>query len=134
MTKIVLVTKYHLCTSVSYFMDETSVASPVLCCHDYFHRFSNALFGELYNTAADIATCSNMKEKTLKEKKLGTVIFFLFSFTLIWIGSWSKKLIFPTCPSVLDIYLLLKFVNYNKWNRQLLGKIGIVTTYRYIYF
>jgi hypothetical protein len=37
-------------------MDETSVASPVLCCHDYFHRFSNALFGELYNTAADIAT------------------------------------------------------------------------------
>ena len=70
-------------------MDETSVASPVLCCHDYFHRFSNALFGELYNTAADIATCSNMKEKTLR-KKLGTVIFFLFSFIgcpiIIWTG------------------------------------------------
>ena len=60
-------------------MDETSVASPMLCCHDYFHRFSNALFGELYNTAADIATCSNMKEKTLR-KKLGTVIFFSFQF------------------------------------------------------
>ena len=50
-------------------MAEFSVDSPVLCCHDYFHRFSNALFGELYNTAADVATCSNMKEKTLKKKK-----------------------------------------------------------------
>ena len=67
-------------------MDEFSVATPVLCCHDYFHRFSNALFGELYNTAADIATCSNMKEKTLR-KKLGTVIFFLFSFIYFDIGS-----------------------------------------------
>ena len=51
-------------------MAEFSVASPVLCCHDYFHRFSNALFGELYNTAADV--CSNLQQherKDLKEKK-----------------------------------------------------------------
>ena len=71
-------------------MAEFSVASPVLCCHDYFHRFSNALFGELYNTAADVATCSNMKEKTLK-KKTCPVIFFTVSFILILVPK-SKKI------------------------------------------
>ena len=70
-------------------MDETSVASPMLCCHDYFHRFSNALFGELYNTAADIATCSNMKEKTLKEKK--TWYSYLFSFQFYFDIDWFLK-------------------------------------------
>ena len=72
-------------------MAEFSVASLVLCCHDYFHRFSNALFGELYNTAADVATCSNMKEKTLKKKKTRTVIFFTLGFILILVPK-SKKI------------------------------------------
>ena len=80
-------------------MDETSVASPVLCCHDYFHRFSNALFGELYNTTADVATCSNMKEKTLRKKLHTTVIFFTFSFILIMVPK-SKN------SSLLHIYTL----------------------------